>query len=168
MNWDAIGAIGEIVGAIAVVATLLYLARQTRVTGKATVSASRSASAMAIAELDREIARDPQLAQVFLKSTQSEIADYDDLEWLRFTGFARSLIGLIEEQYVQSEQGTTDPEIADIQIAALIGLMEYPAWRNFWQMETSADGWRRSFIEAVDQKQASANFPPSVIAARRT
>ena len=30
MNWDAIGAIGEIVGAIAVVATLAYLAIQTR------------------------------------------------------------------------------------------------------------------------------------------
>jgi hypothetical protein len=29
MNWDAIGAIGEIVGAIAVVTTLFYLARQT-------------------------------------------------------------------------------------------------------------------------------------------
>jgi hypothetical protein len=30
MNWDAIGAIGEIVGAAAVVATLFYLARQIR------------------------------------------------------------------------------------------------------------------------------------------
>ena len=28
MNWDAIGAIGEIVGAAAVVATLVYLSRQ--------------------------------------------------------------------------------------------------------------------------------------------
>ena len=30
MNWDAIGAIGEIIGAIAVVATLGYLAVQIR------------------------------------------------------------------------------------------------------------------------------------------
>jgi hypothetical protein len=30
MNWDAIGAIGEIVGAIAVLATLIYLAIQIR------------------------------------------------------------------------------------------------------------------------------------------
>lgn len=28
MNWDAIGAIGEIIGAVAVLATLVYLARQ--------------------------------------------------------------------------------------------------------------------------------------------
>ena len=30
MNWDAIGAIGEILGALAVLITLLYLARQLR------------------------------------------------------------------------------------------------------------------------------------------
>ncbi len=30
MNWEAIGAVGEIIGAAAVVATLYYLARQTR------------------------------------------------------------------------------------------------------------------------------------------
>ena len=30
MNWDAVGAIGEMVGAAAVVASLLYLAVQTR------------------------------------------------------------------------------------------------------------------------------------------
>lgn len=30
MNWDAIGAVGEILGAIAVIATLIYLAKQIR------------------------------------------------------------------------------------------------------------------------------------------
>lgn len=30
MNWDAIGAVGEILGALAVVATIVYLARQVR------------------------------------------------------------------------------------------------------------------------------------------
>ncbi len=43
MNWDAISAIGEIVGAIAVVVTLIYLGRQIRQGTKATqVSAERN------------------------------------------------------------------------------------------------------------------------------
>ena len=33
MNWDAIGAVGEIIGAIAVVVTLFYLARQIKPRG---------------------------------------------------------------------------------------------------------------------------------------
>ncbi len=34
MNWEAIGAVGEALGAIAVIVTLIYLAIQTRKTGK--------------------------------------------------------------------------------------------------------------------------------------
>jgi hypothetical protein len=45
MNWEAIGAIGEIVGAVAVVATLIYLANQIRVAGTAAESAGSYASA---------------------------------------------------------------------------------------------------------------------------
>jgi len=38
MNWDAIGAIGEIIGALAVVVTLIYLAIQTRHNSKIALS----------------------------------------------------------------------------------------------------------------------------------
>ena len=38
MNWEAIGAIGEISGALAVVLTLLYLARQISESRKATIA----------------------------------------------------------------------------------------------------------------------------------
>ena len=46
MNWEAIGAVGEIVGAIAVIATLAYLAIQVRqntnsVQGAAELEASK-------------------------------------------------------------------------------------------------------------------------------
>ena len=30
MNWDALGAIGELIGAVAVIATLVYVAAQVR------------------------------------------------------------------------------------------------------------------------------------------
>ena len=43
MNWDAIGAIGEILGAIGVVLTLLYLSIQTRNNTQATNAASTQA-----------------------------------------------------------------------------------------------------------------------------
>lgn len=41
MNWEAFGAIGEIVGAIAVIATLFYLSLQIRQTNKVNASAVR-------------------------------------------------------------------------------------------------------------------------------
>ena len=39
MNWDATGAIGKLIGALAVLATLVYLARQVRQVNIATQAA---------------------------------------------------------------------------------------------------------------------------------
>lgn len=41
MNWDAIGAVGELVGGLAVIATLIYLASQIRQNNKINASAVR-------------------------------------------------------------------------------------------------------------------------------
>ena len=42
MNWEAIGAVGEILGAAGVIVTLVYLARQIHVSNRAAVRARRS------------------------------------------------------------------------------------------------------------------------------
>ena len=40
MNWDAIGAIGEVLGAVGVIVTLIYLARQIRQNSRQLMGAS--------------------------------------------------------------------------------------------------------------------------------
>ena len=41
MSWDAIGALGEIIGATAVILTLVYLASQVRYAKRATLDQNR-------------------------------------------------------------------------------------------------------------------------------
>ena len=74
MNWDAIGAIGEVTGAIAVLVTLIYLAVQLR----HSTEQARQANAIARADISaqvrqrydalwHQISADPQLAIAFNK-----------------------------------------------------------------------------------------------------
>ena len=163
INWEAIGAIAEILGAVAVVATLLYLAKQTQVNSKAAVSTSRSASAIAISEIDREIARDPELARIYKKSIEIPKADYDDLDWLRFTTFARSLFYLYEDSYIQSLSGTTDPEAADIHVAGCIAFINFPAWKEFWEVDSGGNCFRKAFVDAVNSGGTTAQIDGAVI-----
>jgi hypothetical protein len=51
MNWDAIGAIGEMLGALVVVITLVYLAVQIRYARNATIDQNRLARSSAVREL---------------------------------------------------------------------------------------------------------------------
>ncbi|MDA1372383.1 MAG: hypothetical protein O2971_16680 [Proteobacteria bacterium] len=56
MNWEAIGAIGEILGAFAVVATLVYLATQIRYAKEAASDANRIARATGVREFNLAMA----------------------------------------------------------------------------------------------------------------
>ncbi len=56
MNWDAIGATGEWAGAIAVVASLIYLATQVRHANRQTQAAARYSFLEAYGQLNTSIA----------------------------------------------------------------------------------------------------------------
>ncbi len=68
MNWDAIGAIGSILGAIAVVATLFYLARQIRQQNIIAADTSRTNRVIGIRELNAHMVGDPKLRETWNKT----------------------------------------------------------------------------------------------------
>lgn len=70
MNWTAIGAIGEVLGAIAVVLSLVYVAAQVR---HNTTALSRAASADAIAGIrhwNQSLIDDPVMVRIFTKGVE--------------------------------------------------------------------------------------------------
>lgn len=67
MNWDAIGAISEAVGALAVVVTLAYLATQIRYAKVAAGDANRLTRANGVREMYLNLAQDPSLGVALAK-----------------------------------------------------------------------------------------------------
>ena len=63
MNWEALGAIGDLVGGLAVVVTLGYLALQVRSANVATADANRLARAAGVRELLKAVATDDGLRE---------------------------------------------------------------------------------------------------------
>ena len=103
MNWDAIGAVGEIVGAAAVVATLGYLAVQTR-------QSNNLARSNAVLQLQAEnrahrnsLAHDKDLSEIVMKGIRGE--ELSDVELFRFTARSDSSLSFFESVYLQFEAG---------------------------------------------------------------
>ena len=65
MNWEAIGAIGEIVGAIAVVVTVGYLAVQIRQNTRSIRAAAVHQATVGASDFARSIAESEELARIF-------------------------------------------------------------------------------------------------------
>ena len=68
MDWEAIGAVGETIGAIAVVASLLYLSVQTRASANAMRINAVYDAETAFAHVNYEQSRDPAFADIGAKA----------------------------------------------------------------------------------------------------
>jgi len=78
MNWEAIGAIGEIVGALAVVVTLIYLAHQVRHAKNASADTNRLERSKGVREMFMDSAMDKDLRDTLTKGFLTSDY-YDDL-----------------------------------------------------------------------------------------
>ena len=106
MNWEAIGAIGEISGALAVVLTLLYLARQINESRKATVAQIYQGRADAAS---RSIGRYPIGARVSsvlgFSDADGELNQLNDEEREQLGSYVFDLMVRLDNLYFQYQQG---------------------------------------------------------------
>lgn len=94
MNWDAIAAVSEVFGALAVVITLLYLARQISMAhGLAKTSAARELHNR-YADFYTLISTDPGISSLVTRLRDPDYVVQSEEEEERIEGFAILLLGL--------------------------------------------------------------------------
>ena len=95
MNWDAIGAIGEILAAIAVVATLIYLAKQIQQNSQAVeVSALRDTTEQ-WNRWSEVLATSPHLAEIVLRGNKS-YRSLSEVEALQYGAYIQMFFDCVE------------------------------------------------------------------------
>jgi hypothetical protein len=108
VNWDAIGAIGEVVGGIAVVATLFYLAVQIRQNTQMSRASMTKDLMLASRAAIMDNASNDRLAGIWAEIRD----DFDDPDAARRYSFYQSYFRLYELQFNLSKQGLMDETIS--------------------------------------------------------
>jgi len=109
-NWTAIGAIGEVLGAIAVVLSLVYVAAQVR---HNTMALSRAASADAVKGIrhwNQSLIDDPVMVRIFSKGVEDMNA-LDDDGRARFVVLMLNFLKTFENMHYQFSKGAMEPEV---------------------------------------------------------
>jgi hypothetical protein len=83
VNWEAISAIGQLVGALAVVISLIYLATEVRSNVRATQQAAMRATLDSFNRLGQQLTQDPGLGGLYYRGLQ----DFESLEGVDRTRF---------------------------------------------------------------------------------
>ena len=107
MNWDLIGATGEWAGAIVVVATLFYLARQIRQNTETSRDIAVQTAVSDFAHGTDELNRDPELVRIWFEG-RKDFRSLKQLEKQRFALYLTSAFHRHELVLYQSRQGKLD------------------------------------------------------------
>ena len=161
MNWDALGAIGEIIGASAVVITLIYVAAQMRQNNrqiaentKVTRLAAREATQQAFSRYRHLIADSPGLAELYLKGC----ADYPALpvaDRVRFGSLVSEYLLAWQLRYLHIRDGLQDADAWERYKPLLVGVIAQPGVRYWW--DRNHHMFDSAFVIAVEDVAASAS-----------
>ena len=132
MNWEAISAIGEVIGALGVIFSLVYLATQIRSQN----SESKLAAVHDILVGFRESLHafgSGDLAEIFAKANE----DYDSLtnaEVLKLLSAIVPMFRLWEEAFIQNERGRLEDRIWEGINSQCSAYFSYAAFSKVWEL----------------------------------
>ncbi len=145
MNWEAIGAMGEVGGAIAVVATLGYLAAQIRQNTRTMHSATTQEATSTAGNNLILMALDSDFAEIMCRSNDAQPLAAS--EHLRLTWWYRGVFRNFENQYYQRRQGYLDEVWAGFEHTLSL-TCRLPYVRAWWPGNRESYG--ASFRDFVD------------------
>ena len=108
MNWDALGAIGEIIGAVAVLVTLFYLAAQIKMQNRELEKSNENVTAQLSVDLNNvfinnfdALMRDKEFVEIYLKGMSNQ--PLDEIEIIQFSIFVNRWLANCETLIVTAK-----------------------------------------------------------------
>jgi hypothetical protein len=133
MNWDAIGALGEVLGAVAVVATLLYVSRQLREQARALTTTVRDSAFQQLQEWNYQIMADAELAHLFQQgASTSDWKAFSPEERSRLIHAFYSFFKVFENIYVHTQEGSVPDEVWEQNCQVFFAYASKPGCRRYW------------------------------------
>ena len=148
MNWDAIGAVGEIVGALVVFLTLVYLAMQIRQNTKAIQASANYASVSEVNQVRTSMYENADLTQIYVRGL-AQPDDLDEESRIRFRLLLHNIFLSISNIQTQTRFTGLSQSTWESQLIILNRILASPGGQWFWR--GSRLEFEESFREVVDK-----------------
>jgi hypothetical protein len=151
VNWDAIGAVAELLGALGVIISLIYLAVQIRQNTQSVRMTSHHGIADQFTQTTLATVHDRDLAALVIRG----VADADSLgetERARFFTFLMAILRTYEEIYQLDQRGLIDSKFWKARNRSMRNWLANPDVRSWWSSGNWSDMFVDSFRMAIDQE----------------
>ena len=169
MNWEAMGAIGESIGAIGVILTLVYLARQIRHSADQTSLNTKSVQASAYqqlidhhTQLNQNLTTNTELFGILVRAEQEGLNNLSAMDRNRWEVFISSMLrSYLNAHYLRKGELISDEQYANFTfgLGTLAARSEFNKW---WRSERGRREFPADFVATVDRlaSNLSANSAP--------
>jgi hypothetical protein len=147
LNWEAVGAIAELLGATGVIASLVYLASQIRDTRRALRSSTYHQVRQDIHETMNSAVTAPALAGA-VRAAWNGLENLSDEDAFRFVFWITGVMHSFDNCYYQYRMGMLDQERWEMHRKDLALLLQRPAVAHWWLTgldEQTGAGQRSTF-----------------------
>ncbi|MBW2496899.1 MAG: hypothetical protein JRF61_06455 [Deltaproteobacteria bacterium] len=156
MNWDAIGAIAELLGAIGVIASLVYLATQIRQSREQMIQNNRTTRSAAYQHFDQSlqdaffhVLSVPEMGRVVRQGAASyDVLDEEDA--YLYSMWMGGMMTRFDNAYYQFRTGMIDEERWETLLRMIRGMVQSPGYEEWWR-RTKHPNLSTKFIALVDE-----------------
>ena len=160
MNWDAVSAIAEALGATAVVLSLVYVAYQIRQNTKAVRAAEYDSRASTFREIVTDIGKSPDSARIFLEGGR-DLGSLDEVENVLFVTMMNNAFRAFENFHYKESLGFVDKQLAESWRNALHAYLAMPGVHEYWGYQKSMYTTRfQSYVQNEMHKITSGDAAP--------
>lgn len=152
MTIQDLGSIGELIAAIATVATLVYLATQVRQNTRALRSSTFENISEQMAQNAGLLVAQPALSKVFIKGAKS-LGELSPEERLQLQAFFVMSLRRLESVHVQAELGSITEDLKRGFELSILTVLQTPLGAEWWS--SAKVTFNRSFSNYVDSWLAS-------------
>lgn len=143
-----IASIAEVIGAIAVVISLIYVGMQLTDSTRAVRSATANEMYAAISSWYTHLGTDAQACSLFFRGMEN-LSSLSPEERLQFILLVHGIMLEYQAAYYLSQEGTLDIELRESMTNTMSGLRELPGLLSYWEQRRSL--FKPDFREYVDK-----------------
>jgi hypothetical protein len=131
MNWEMINAGGQMLGAVGVIISIIYLAAQIRNQNKESRRAAMNVLTTYWSDLNKSLVDNPDFAALWLRALRS-FDQLDGASKLRFSAHLGRFLRFADSLYLGVLDGTLDKRLWRGYERTLADTVAYPGFQTWW------------------------------------
>jgi hypothetical protein len=148
VTFQDLGSIGELIAAVATIATLVYLAAQIRNNTRSVEANSYHAINSLLGDVNRSIVEDPEVARIHLAGSQ-DFSALNPEDQLRFSLLTANRFRQFDDIYYHYRRGLLEEGTWRVQRRIIADTLGHPGVVAWWRTRASR-GFHDEFVSEVE------------------